>query len=195
MLEVVREFARRELVKTIEYHRVREQHGKYFLGLCVHAGANLNGPGRSVWLGRLDNDHANLRAALYDARERDDVETGLSLAAAMWPFWLAHNYFDEARYWLDEFATRSAVHDPTEAKAYALLARADLLGIAENNEACLSVGREALDVARKAGLRNARRPHSCLSALPSAAEATTRLRISHLSNALTSAPGWKSGPY
>jgi len=100
MLETIREYAAERLVSAGEEPRLRARHAAHYLALAEEAEPRLIGADQADWLGRLDEEHDNLRAALRWARETGAVETGLRLAAALWRFWSAHNYLSEGRRWL-----------------------------------------------------------------------------------------------
>jgi predicted ATPase/DNA-binding XRE family transcriptional regulator len=155
MLETVREFAYARLLAMGDADRVHREHVHYFLTLAERAQSELNGPDQVGWLSRLEQEHENLRAALQSARDADDIELGLRLAGSLWPFWLAHNQFEEARAWLDEFLLPSESRAVTpRARAFALLAEGTLIGIRGDNERSILRLREALMLAKQTGAEN-----------------------------------------
>jgi predicted ATPase/class 3 adenylate cyclase len=89
MLETIRAYAVERLVESGEELAVRTAHAAYYLALAESAEAELSGPEQSAWLDRLASDHANLRAALTRSIEAGAAETGLRLATALVPFWVA----------------------------------------------------------------------------------------------------------
>src|SRR5487761_732233 len=54
----------------------------------VAAESTLRGPSPDSWFDRLDGESGSVEAALGWALEHDQ-EQGLSLAAALWPYWMA----------------------------------------------------------------------------------------------------------
>src|SRR5579872_6855487 len=101
MLETVREFAHEQLVASAEAAAAHREHARYFLTLAEQSDQVRAGVNHSGWPQRLEQEHENLRAALQTARQLDDTELGLRLAAALVPLWLSHNHFQEARGWLE----------------------------------------------------------------------------------------------
>jgi predicted ATPase/class 3 adenylate cyclase len=101
MLETIREFGLEQLEHGGQRRTAQERHARYFLMLAEMAEAELQGPQQSDWLGRLDADHRNLRAALRYALVSNDAETGLRMTGALWPFWEVRGYFTEGREWTE----------------------------------------------------------------------------------------------
>jgi non-specific serine/threonine protein kinase len=114
MLHVIREYAleRLEAVGAAgervgaaggrpEAEALRRAHAAWMLDLGERAEPELTGPAAGAWLGRLERDHDNLRAALGWARERGEAEIGLRLVASIWRFWLARGHLREGRAWLE----------------------------------------------------------------------------------------------
>ncbi len=63
-LETIREYATERLEEMREAVRIRERHAAVFLALAEEASRQLTGPGEKEWLGRLDVEHDNIRAAI-----------------------------------------------------------------------------------------------------------------------------------
>lgn len=103
LLETVREYAWARLAASPAILTTsRQRHAAYYLALMEEAAAALIGAGRARWLARLDQEHANLRAALRWALDATDVATALRLAGALWWFWYTRGYLAEGRQWLAE---------------------------------------------------------------------------------------------
>ena len=97
----------------------------FYLALAEAAEQELKGRNQMEWLGRLEQEHDNLRAALEWALESDgstsgDDEKVLRLSAALRWFWRMRGHFHDGLDWLTE-ALRSYPEGRTAARASALL--------------------------------------------------------------------------
>jgi predicted ATPase/DNA-binding CsgD family transcriptional regulator len=101
MLETIRAFALERLTASDEEHAVRRRHAAWCAAFADEAGAKLRGEDDDVWLRRLEQEHANLRAALAWLGEQRDTRSLVHLAGALWPFWEEHAHYREARRWLE----------------------------------------------------------------------------------------------
>lgn len=99
--ETVCQYAVEHLAEAGELVTARDRHLAWYVALAEEADAGLRGLEPVVWLNRLDTELANLRAALGWARERGATGEGLRLAAALWGFWDAREYFSEGLIWLE----------------------------------------------------------------------------------------------
>lgn len=111
LLETIREYALERLVESGESDWVRRQHAAFFLALAERAEPELRGPDQLAWLTRLEQEHANLRAALEWTLATGREATTLGLSSALWWFWNLRGYWSEGRRWL-EAALKSGRHLP-----------------------------------------------------------------------------------
>jgi non-specific serine/threonine protein kinase len=119
LLETIRQYAGDRLFEAGEVGPVRDRHRDWYAGLAACAETELNGPGQAEWLGRLESEHDNLRAALAWSLE-SDPKSGLRLAASLGGFWMSHGHHVEGRRWLEAFLTRASVtNDPEDRRARA----------------------------------------------------------------------------
>ena len=109
LLEVVREYASEILQTSGESEMMRKNHAAFFLALAKEAEPELIGEQTVKWLDRLEEDHDNLRTALFWSTANDQ-ETAINLTAALRRFWILHNHLTEGRKWLE-----SALEQSTDA--------------------------------------------------------------------------------
>jgi non-specific serine/threonine protein kinase len=101
MLETIRDFGQDRLTADDDPGRTKTRHTTYFLDLALDAETRLVGADQVSSLGRLEREHANLRAVLARCLETGDLETGLRLAGALWRFWQQRGFLREGRGWLE----------------------------------------------------------------------------------------------
>jgi predicted ATPase/transcriptional regulator with XRE-family HTH domain len=106
MLETIREYALEQLEQRDEADDMRQMHAEYYLALAGAAEPHLMGAEAEDWLGRLESDHDNFRAALRWALDEGEHEIALGLAGALGRFWSLYGYLSEGRRWLDEVMSR-----------------------------------------------------------------------------------------
>jgi predicted ATPase len=114
MLETIREYALERLEKGNQARRLRSCHAEYFLALAEQAETELEGPEQGAWFARLEEEHANLRAALQWAAERGETELALRLAGALAPFWWVRGYWTEGRHWSERALSSGADQPPAQ---------------------------------------------------------------------------------
>jgi predicted ATPase/class 3 adenylate cyclase len=120
LLETVRQYAWEHLEARGDRAATQRCHLAWCEALAEEAEPHLTGPAQGAWLGRLDAEHDNLRAALDWSLGGGMPVGGLQLAGLLWRFWLGRGYLSEGRRWLE--AALLAAHDvPASLKARAFL--------------------------------------------------------------------------
>jgi non-specific serine/threonine protein kinase len=99
MLETIREFALERLSASGDEAAVRGRHAAYYLELAERIGPVQDGAALHAWLGQLEDDRANVRAALDWLLESGAVESLLRLVTALEEFWYHRGPISEGRTW------------------------------------------------------------------------------------------------
>lgn len=155
MLETVRQYAWEKLVESAEDATARAWHANFLLNLAEEAEMGLAGSEQVTWLGRLETEHDNLRAALGWLTEQGEAERGMRLTAALFHFWWFRGHLAEGRAQLEALLDlRPVVPVRDEVRAKALHA----LGIHRHADDALedwamvrSRLRESLEIYRRLG--------------------------------------------
>jgi tetratricopeptide (TPR) repeat protein len=150
MLETVREVGLERLEERGETGDLRRHHAAWSLDLAERAAPHVYGPDELEWLAVLDQEHANLRAALTWAAEAPAAETLVRLAAALWQFWYARGHLAEGLRWLREAVAAPGPVAPGH-RARAAAGAAWMEHFAGDDGAARGLGEEALADARAAG--------------------------------------------
>lgn len=109
MLHTVRRYAEEKLEASGEGPTFRGRHAEVFVRLAEEAEPPLRrAQEEALWLGRLETEHDNLRAALSFSLGDGDAGPGLRLAKALAEFWYLRGYLTEGRGWLEEALAKSA---------------------------------------------------------------------------------------
>ncbi|HEX6605488.1 MAG TPA: tetratricopeptide repeat protein [Chloroflexia bacterium] len=96
MLETIREYAAEQLRAGDEAGEIARRHAAYYTALAEAAEPELTGAEQSNWVARLEEEHANLRAALAWALDHDPA-AALRLGGALWRFWWMRGHLAEGR--------------------------------------------------------------------------------------------------
>jgi len=151
LLETIRQYARDRLLESGETEEVRRRHRDWYMVLAEQAAPELHGPRQQLWLGRLEAEHDNLRAALeWSEAEKDGAEAGLRLAGAVQRFWFMHGHWSEGRRWLEGALERSG-EAPPSALPKALVGATHLAWRRGDYGLAATLGEKGLDLCRKLG--------------------------------------------
>lgn len=109
LLETVREYAWEKLFESGQATAVRQRHRDWYLGLAERANPVGSRHEARFWMGRLETEHPNLRAALEWSKDEDGgAEAEARLAASLRYYWYFHGDWREARAWFEHALSRGA---------------------------------------------------------------------------------------
>jgi hypothetical protein len=100
MLETVRQYSRDRLLEAEEANDLRQRHAAFFLALAEEIVLKLSRDEPVAWLGRLEAEYDNMRAAL-DWTLCSDPTAALRLAGVLGRFWQVRSRLTEGREWLE----------------------------------------------------------------------------------------------
>ncbi|MEU2007084.1 protein kinase [Rhodococcus sp. NPDC019627] len=106
MLETVRDYGREKVRAGADYSELRTRYKNWYLQLASDAEADWVGPRQLEWLTRLVAELPNLRQA-HEVCFSEDPESGLGMAAALFPLWLSRGLLTEGRRWIDRLLALS----------------------------------------------------------------------------------------
>jgi predicted ATPase/transcriptional regulator with XRE-family HTH domain len=123
MLQTVRDYAAERLAESGEREAIGQRHAIFYLGLAERVVPELSGPKQAAWLLRLEQEHANLHAALDWLSEQGDLDAALRLATAATWYWLHRGYFTDAGRLLRLLGATEGQHGAVRATALLAAAR------------------------------------------------------------------------
>jgi predicted ATPase len=107
LLETVREYSHKRLVKAGENQQIEKQHFDFFLNLVQKAEFGFMSSDHQSWLKQLNMEQDNLRAALKYGISLELHESTLQFAGTLFWFWQTLGYISEGRSHLQEILTVS----------------------------------------------------------------------------------------
>ncbi len=152
MLETIREYSTERLAESGEAAELQRRHAEHFLVLAERSAPHIEDEvlrGGREWLGLLERDLDNLRAALDQLAASGETERVLRLAGALSAFWAGTPHVAEGRRRL-EGAIR-ADERPTAARAKALNGAGELAAISGDPVTMGRWAEEALALHRALG--------------------------------------------
>jgi predicted ATPase len=150
MLETIREYAGERLAGKGETRELALRHAEFFLAFADEARTHLETHEEAEWLGRIEVEHDNVRAAL-SCLESADAERFIRLAVDVWRFWLMRAQFAEGRQWLRRALNLNP--EPSPQRWAALEGAALLVYLPEGHRGVRPIAEEQLKVARQIGDR------------------------------------------
>jgi predicted ATPase/DNA-binding SARP family transcriptional activator len=152
--ETVRQYASERLQTSGEAGRVKVEHRSHFLTVAEEAEPHLKGADQDVWLGRLEREHENFRAALAGvAEDAEDALIRLRLVGALKWFWSVRGYYREGRQFLDQALGGVDAQSRTSARARSLSAAGVLAYSESDYGSAQTFFEESLGIFRELGDR------------------------------------------
>jgi predicted ATPase/class 3 adenylate cyclase len=146
MLETIREYAVERLEDSGEAELLQRRHAEHFLALGEEAEL-FTRVFSGEWIGRLEQEHDNLRAALDRLAASGENELVLRLAGALGDFWHDGGHVTEGRQRLE--SALQGQKRPTAARARALTGAAFMAYGSGDVPAARSIAEQALELHRR----------------------------------------------
>jgi predicted ATPase/class 3 adenylate cyclase len=110
-LDTIHEFAGEHLAASGEQAEIERRHAAFYLALVERAAPQLSGAEQRRWLGVLERDHDNIRAALDRAVAQADADTAIRIGFGMWRYWQKRGHLLEAKRRLEAIAAQPWSHE------------------------------------------------------------------------------------
>jgi predicted ATPase/class 3 adenylate cyclase len=154
MLETIRDYALEKLNDSGATPQVGAAHCLYFFELSKRGRNGMRGPKQGEWLGRLEAEHDNLRAALglaiADQGSVDPI-VAVKLAVALQGFWILRGHASEGRAALQTMLNLPAVQVSDMVHGFALYVDGCLAWSQSDHAAALAQLATCLELRRKLG--------------------------------------------
>jgi len=152
LLETIRQAATGKLAGSGEEPETRRRHAQFFARLAGDLELAMWGAEEAAWLGRIEAERDNMRAALSWSLERD-AELGLRLAAVLRWYWYWRGHYGEGRRWLDEMLMKG-VRSSVAARAKALHAAGWMAHDQGDLDRARAAAEEGIELGRKSSVEN-----------------------------------------
>jgi len=120
LLETVREYAHKRLIRSGEAERIENQRFDFFFSLVERAEIGFKSADHQLWLRRLALEQDNLRAALAHGQARERFEETLQFAGTLFWFWQTVGNIGEGRSHVERILAASESTSAGAARAKAL---------------------------------------------------------------------------
>jgi predicted ATPase/class 3 adenylate cyclase/DNA-binding CsgD family transcriptional regulator len=153
ILATVREFALEALVASGWMKVTLQAHAEYYLKFAEEVEPKLLSGDQQRWVGLLDQEYENLRAALQWSVEQGELELTLRLGGALWRFWWIRGiggFLSEELLWLEQ-AIQGIEGVRTSVRAKALISVGALAYQHGDNDRAESFCQESLALFQELG--------------------------------------------
>jgi predicted ATPase len=126
MLETIRAYAVERLAESGETPALQTSHAQYFGNIILNqSGLQLYSANAPYWLGWLEREHDNVRAALGFSQSNPALaEFAAGLVMSLVWFWYRRGYFSEGRMWSGRLLAAPEIKNNPAARGIALQANA-----------------------------------------------------------------------
>jgi tetratricopeptide (TPR) repeat protein len=150
LMETIRQYAREKLLDSGEGDQIRARHLDFFIKLVEEAEPKLDGAEVKQWMGRLETEYDNLRAA-WEQAIATDHKLALRLALPLYLFWTMHAHLVEGREWLAQLLPHTEAWGESIQRAKALFLVGSLDFSLGDYSSARSFGEQGLTIARNLG--------------------------------------------
>jgi len=154
MLHTIREYAVERLRESGEAVRSYEAHASFYLHLAGSIGPRLGGPEQGFWLGRLEQDHANLVAGLSWFTQSHETERATEFGIGLWQFWWLRGTYSEGRAHQEAVAALPAAPGSESARADLFSRVAEFARLQGDYDHARTYHEKSLTISRKLGDRS-----------------------------------------
>ncbi len=155
MLETVHEFAHELLVASGELERVQGAHASYYFSLARRAEPELYHHQQRTWLAQLEQDHANIRAALTFFHSHGLQAQLAHLVGSLGWFWYMHGFLYEGQQWTEAALAVGIEQLPQMVQGKIISGAGVFAGFLGQNELAFTRCQESLPLCKRSGdLRN-----------------------------------------
>jgi predicted ATPase len=95
LLETIRDYALERLAGEGDWVPAHDRHAAHFQALAEPSEAELAGSGQLAWLGRLETEHGNVRAAMFWLADQGHIDQATHMFLMTWRFWWLHGHLAE----------------------------------------------------------------------------------------------------
>ncbi len=148
LLEPVRQFAAARLIDDGDDVLVRDRHVLHYRSVAIAVGRNAAGPEAATWLGRADQDLANLRAAHDHAIRTQRADDAAIIAGGLYWYWWIRAASSEG---IDRLSRSLTLEPAAGPRARARIGLASLLIQADRRDEAAVQAEAAIEDARLAG--------------------------------------------
>ena len=150
MLQTIRDYGLERLADSPDRREIERRHAEFFLALAEESEALLAGREQARWLDILEQEQANLRAAIDWLRDEREIEEALRLGGALWRFWWLRGDIDEGRHELESLLALPASVEPA-VRAKALNGAGVLAESRGEFDTATRLHEESLEISRQIG--------------------------------------------
>jgi predicted ATPase/class 3 adenylate cyclase len=150
MLQTIRDFGQERLAESPERQVIARRHAEFFLALAEASEQLLAGSEQTRWLDLLEQEQANLRAAIDWLRGEGQIEEALRLGGALWRFWWLRGNIDDGRHQLESLLAQGAAVSPA-VRAKALNGAGVLAESQGDWGTATRLHQESLEISRRIG--------------------------------------------
>ena len=117
LLEMIRQFGRRQMAVAGEDEVLARRHAEYYVGLAEQAEPHFAGAEAEKWLSLLDAEQNDVRQAMQWMEDQGEWEMAVRLGAAMRHYWYTRGRVQYERKWMEHVGVFASELPPSSSLA------------------------------------------------------------------------------